>query len=543
MSMRKIRSLTAKHTALAFMLGMAFIVVCYVGLPFDFSADHPLNIRSAEDLSYGELAKLIVNPFSLAWFYPPGTDLMAYVRPLQFIILKVFYSFSYELVPFHITAAIGHGLLLAFIFFIIHRYTRKYLWGWLGCVLYISFPSNAYLMLSDCSLDFQYFVSCLDLIAVLLMVSLSTQKKRFVIKLLSLFFLFGIMIKLKSTEKIFPIILLAFLVWRSKYIIGMIGKKRTCAILVMLLASFIYVIPVIGMFPGVEAKFKAHPKYSVSKDEGAMAFSVENMVKRTFFVSSNDIDWRVFTERSLNLYSFTGNFTHLFGLVLWVGIIIMALTRFRSKDQIKNHFFWIMFIWFCAVIVGFGSGTPLQASRMLNFAYVPAIILFLISLDTAERSLHFYKLYRVLMIVLFSVSIYSNFFIFAQILRHSGGLQYSLAKAESDVLSDLMRREFGSRELYDRHVEVKKRFLVFDWHDDIGGGKKDKIAFLFSRNEHPFYMDDLIETVAVYRFGAYSFLDAKPLAFRWFQLLAKIYPNSWGRNHTVYVFKIYRDKN
>ena len=235
-------------TALAsFLYGFSFIAICYIGLPVDFTADHVSNIRNTAAISYPELFKLILNPTTPAWFYPPGDGSMAYVRPLHFLLMKFYFNqFNYSLPPFHITAAIGNGILGLVLFFFIYHWTRNLFLGFLGIVLYSSLPSNYFTMSSTFAMDFQHFIGLFTLSSLFLFGQLTLKKNKagtFALQLLGWVVTTWLVIKLKSSEKIVPVICGAFLVLRWKFISARIGLRKTVILLLVVLGMAVLVVP------------------------------------------------------------------------------------------------------------------------------------------------------------------------------------------------------------------------------------------------------------------------------------------------------------
>jgi len=191
------------NTIAVFFVGFLFIFSLYAGLPIDFNADHiTINVRGADTMSYSELISLILNPLTPAWFYPPN-GLMEYLRPLEFLGIKLLFHVSnYSLTPFHLTAAITNGILMVIFLLIIFYVTRSLFWSWLGVLLYLSFPSNLFLMLSTFSVDFQYSVSILSTVALILfgLATLRPMKKStFFLSLMGWIITVWFAIKLKSS--------------------------------------------------------------------------------------------------------------------------------------------------------------------------------------------------------------------------------------------------------------------------------------------------------------------------------------------------------
>src|SRR3989338_1952565 len=163
------------HLTASFLFGFIFIFINYAGLPIDFHADYVNDsLKSLETTTPLSLLKRTLNPLTPGWFYPPN-GMMEHMRPLQILMFHIFHKLvPFSLVPFHISAAVGYGLLAVILFYIIAYWTKKSLYGWLAVVLYASFPSNFFIMTSITSFDFQYYVSIFSLAILVLLFTLTS---------------------------------------------------------------------------------------------------------------------------------------------------------------------------------------------------------------------------------------------------------------------------------------------------------------------------------------------------------------------------------
>ena len=556
-----------------FLFGFAVIYACYVGLPVDFNSDYiASNIRGADSLSYLKLIRLTLNPLTPAWFYP-SAGLMEYLRPLQFLLMKLFFDwFHYSLIPFHVSTAVGHGFLLTIFALIIFYYTRSILLSWLGALLYASFPSNFFMLVSTFALDFQFFLSILTLVALFLFGLLTFGKLKsklsFFLGVLGWICASWLAIKLKSSEKIIPFICLAFLIFRLRFVIGRIGLLRMWILILGIAGMMILVIPFKPFESwtndqGFTSKETASIQPSSEKDKQTLSFQWNNLLERTFFVPGGEFPFTTVVRRNIP-QSFTENYGFFLGWLFWVSLLLTPIVLARSKvstdlpfrdqeGEMKRHCFWLMLIWFGATIAGFANGLNVRDIRLLNFAYVPSVLLLFMMVGTLEQN--FFSaakkrlFFRIAVAVFVLYTSFSNFFILAKLLGHFGGFQNALVRAEKDVFQSFYHESPDERTLYERHQDLENRALVVDWYQlpenwfqaAVEKLNREKTVYVYTRTAQSERLEKFktagYEPIFLKR---YDFLDAKPLIFRAFKRVAEVkhLTGTSGKENAILVYQI-----
>lgn len=526
------------NLGLAFLVGFLFIFFCFVGLPVDFNADHLEGIQSVNSLSYVDLVRLILNPLTPAWFFPPDTNWMGYLRPLQYLIIKAYFDwFGYGLVPFHLTVAVGLGLLNVLFFVLIFYATQSLLYAWLGAILYASFPSNFFLHASIFSMDLIYYVSILSILALALFGFLTfgmwKKKLHFLVALFGFVLTIWLVIKLKSTEKILPFVCLGFLLMRFKFILSRIGRFRLALLFSSLLAMWLMVIPLkpfeywLENLPHQGRPVSFEP--TTQKDRVTFSFSWKNLIQRTFYVPGGEFPFLIPHRREIPR-SFTENLGFFLGWLFWLGVLLIPFILTRSKEKngdAYRHGLGLVLVWFTATILGFSNGQPVLNTRFLNFGYVPSVLLFLGSVGWLEQRF-FSEARRRLFLrgILSLLVIYTtitNFGFFAMLLGHFGGIQDALVRAEKDVFRSFYGEESDDRTLYERHLELENRAVIIDWYDlpadwfEMAEGKlrREKKLYFYARGPESEKLKRFVDGgYAVTLWKSYSFFDAKPLFFK-----------------------------
>lgn len=518
----------AKHLIGCFFFGFLFIFSYWVGLPTDFNADHlTINLRGAEASSYLDLIQRVLDPRTPAWFYPTDRH-MEFLRPLQFLGMKLCLDlFQSSLVPAHLVAAVGSGLLSVAFFVLIFHWTQSLLFAWLGVLLYASFPSNYNMLTSTFSFDFQYFISCLSLTALLTFSRLTFGhfKKGFAFAGAVLLWVASIWlaIKLKSSEKILPIICLAFLLWRLPFLRNHLKGWRLAVLVLALLGMSILIVPLSP--PSAVSPDQSEP--AVSKDKITFSFHWKNMLARTFYVPGGEFPFFTLWRHELPR-SFTENYGFFLGWFFWMSLIMtpILLTR-RRCDEAKEHDFWMILIWFLATIGGFGNGLSVYDTRFLNFAYVPSVLLlFLMAHFFLRRWTPGGIQKRFFQVVLAAAVLYTalpNFGKYTKLSLHGGGMQHSLVQTETDIFKVAYGREPQGWELYQRHHDLETERIAVDWYElppDWRRGLDAKLdlsgtVYFFARFADSPRLQELKEAgYAVELWKSYDFVDAKPAIFR-----------------------------
>jgi hypothetical protein len=544
------------NLSLVLLLGFGFIYACYVGLPYDFCADHPKNIRGVESVSYEKLVQLVADPRTPVWFYPPGAraDLMVYVRPLQFLLIKTYYDlFGYSLPGIHLTAAIGCGALMAIVFSFIAYWTGSLLLGWLGVILYLSFPSNFFTLFTVAAEDSQFFLSIITLSSLLLFGSLTSQRAKkgsLCLKWILWVICIWLAIKLKSTEKILPFVCLAFLIWQFRPIQTLIGSRRIGLLILTIAGMLIFVVPSKACYKrffekpaDVKITVTSGTPASTAKDKKAFAFQWRNALRRTFYASGEKFSLKSLVFREKNPLSFTENYGFALGTLFWLGLLfaIFSWTGIMPRHPLPDglphrelftHYFKLVFVWFGFVLAGFSSGMDLTENRFLNFAYIPSVLLFFMMAGVSLKYLASHasrsRLFRFLIVLLVGVSALSNLAVFSKLLGFYGGRGSAFVRAEKDIFPLVYGKDPDTRSLYEKHPELEQRAVVVSWYEypkDWTEIVREKLlseprVFLYLKEPDAERFEKLKGSgISAELWKQYDFLDAEPVAFRFLKTL------------------------
>lgn len=528
-----------------FIFGFCFIYAAYVGLPVDFNADHVNNVQGTEAVSYETLIRMIINPFTPAWFYP-AEGRMEYLRPLQFLLMKFYFEkFHYSLVPYHVTAAAGHGILLVIFSIFIYFFSRNILFAWLAALLYTSFPTNFFMMTSVFSMDFQYYVSLLSIASLSLFGFLTFQKVKskviFVGSVLTWLITMWLAIKLKSSEKVLPFIMVSFLLLRASFILKRIGWLRTIILVLLLVSATPLVVPLKCFERWTPKQVDVMPSIqtfpTTKKDKTAFSFQWKNIVQRTFFVPGGEFPFTTMRRRQTPK-SFTENYGFFLGWVFWLGLpwLLWFMVLHRRKpcskevevrEEVRRHCLWLIILWFAATIAGFANGISVYDTRLLNFAYVPSIFLFFSILSIFEKN-YFNNVtkrlsFQILLTTFVLYTCLSNFSILGKLISHFGGIQDALVRSEKDIFFAVYHEPPTEKTLYERHGELESRVAVIDWYElpadwlqtAIEKLNREGIIYFYARSADSERLQELRKAgYPVVFWKRYDFLDAKPLFFR-----------------------------
>ena len=542
------------HVLGVFFFAFLFIMVCYVGLPIDFNADYVrTHVRGLTFLSTEELVRNILNPTTPAWFYPEDGR-MEYLRPLQVLIFNfIHYLFPFNMVPFQILAGIGNGLLGVFFYLFIFYWTRKPILGWLAVIFYCSFPTNYFIMSSVSPIDFQFFISAMSALALVIfaLLTMGQFKKRlsFVAAILLSIILIWLGIKLKSTEKILPFVCLTFFLRRSPFILKRIGRFRFSVIFITMLATMILVVPLKSFEAWTEQDSLMKDNTSTitvtpttKKDKQTFSFQWRNLVQRTFYVTGGEFPFTT-PYRNKTPRSFTENWGMFLSWPFWISIVLTPLTLLRMKsteDGVNplrtepfRHFYFLFLTWFCATIAGFANGADLTEIRLLNFAYVPAVFLFFVSVaflfDQLIDNEKIKKLTMAILIVAVIMTSSNNYALLLELIGHFGGMQDNIVKAETETYRSFFKEEPKGVALYDHHQELEDRVVFVDWYvhsenwrDQIDEKLKNEgIVYFYTRtpdSERLRALEKLGYHVALWK--RFDFLNSNPFIFRMFRVTA-----------------------
>lgn len=538
-------------TALAaFLFGFAFIAFFYIGFPVDFTADHISNIRDTSAFSYGELFRFILNPTTPAWFYPPGDGSMAYLRPLQFFLMKLYFNaFDYALPPFHLTAAIGNGILGLVLFTFIYQWTRNRLLAFLAIVFYSSLPSNFFTMSSTFSMDFQHYIGLTTLSALFLFGQLTLKKTktsaRFILLVAGWVIMTWLAIKLKSSEKVIPFICGAFVVLRFQFILRKIGRTKTVLIFGVIASLMILVVPLqsFDAWIGKDAKTVSLTPSS-EKDKAALSFHWKNLIQRAFYVPGGEVPFTTLFRDSVPR-SFSENFGFFMSWFFWLSLLFapFMLPRFKNTAALSEeadsresyvHYFYLFFIWFSSAVAGFSNGLSVFDTRFLNFAYVPSMLLLFMLIHLVSQNFFTAQNRRWFFVVIAFLILFSaltNFALLGRLLTHFGGMQSTVVRAETAVYRDFFKAEPSSTSLYEKHPELESRVNFIDWYDHGPEWfeaaetklKKEGVLYFYTREGEAPRLKQLGEAgYEINALGSYALLDSEAGIFRFLRSVSKI---------------------
>ncbi len=224
------------HRILAFGFGFFVIFSFYYGLPYDFNADLLRDETVTKSVSYPQLFHFLLTPTTPAWFFYEN---MAQLRPFMYVLHKYFFeTFGANLSAVHLIVALAHGLLALVFFSVIYWITGRKLYSWLLLFLYASFPTNGVMLAGYVSLEIQFLLSALEILAFAALIRLTWNPPPSFFKRALLIFswlaITWLAIKWKSSEKILPFVYLAFLILTSFKIKQ---KARTPLLLVLILVN------------------------------------------------------------------------------------------------------------------------------------------------------------------------------------------------------------------------------------------------------------------------------------------------------------------
>jgi len=557
------------HLIGVFTFAFGFIVICYLGLPIDFNRDYLIVcLGSLTRVDYSELIKLTLNPLTPGWLYPPDR-LMEYLRPITTLLFQLGHQWMpYSLIPFHLAAALGHGLLAIYLFVIIDYFTKRALYGWLAVIFYASLPSNFFMMSSISSFDFQYFVSVLSLTALALFYYLTLGRFKRPLTF-CLFVVLWIMtvwinIKLKSSEKILPFVFLFFLLIKFPFILKRIALRRISLLFVGITSMMLLVVPL----KPFESWIHAHPskqgtvvvsadKSAGKKETRALSFKWKNAVQRTFFIPGGNFPFTTLQVRKTPR-SVSENFGFFPSWILWVGLLLLPILQKKQQKQSdldeenKIHGTVLILVWFFVILAGFSSGADLMDLRFLNFAYVPGIFLLFLIISNLEHFL-FKSIPLIFAFVIASIMIFTsvlNFGQLAKLVGHFSGIQDALVRAERDVYTDFFNEEPKGRSLYERHQELEDRAVLVNWYQlpvlwmNLAKEKinREGQLYFYTRELEPERLTQLRQAgYSAKLWKRYNFFDAKPVLFGLFKQINALsgrYRNRKAQNSEVIVYKI-----
>lgn len=531
------------HHILALCFGFFVIFSLYYGLPYDFNADLLRDEAVTSTVSYSQLFRFLLTPTTPAWFFYEN---MAELRPFMYVLHKFFFeTFGANLPAVHLIVALAHGLLALVFFSVIYRITGRKLYSWLLLFLYASFPTNAVMLAGYVSLEIQFLLSALEILALAALVCLTWNPPPSVFKrallIFSWFAITWLAIKWKSSEKILPFIYLGFLILTGLKIKQKAGASLLAALILMNLFMFLLAVPLKQTKPAPVNENRN--QVFLQKEKQMTRFQIPTLIARTLSLPGGE-NPLLAVELDESPNSFTGNLGFFLGWFFWLSLFGAPLIYFlkrrslpaADKEQIKLRFHaaLLVFLWFAAVVAGFGMGNIVTEVRYLNYALVPAILLFAFFLRFTEDFLSPQNLTRKIVPLLFSAmfifTIIQNFKFLTKWIGFYGGIQHTVYESEKMIYQDFFKTSPEPMEFLRKHGELGKRATLVTWYDlkedwFLEARKRleqEKVLYVKSRGEP----DDKVERFRqegfrVEKRANFSFYDAKPLFFRYSKLLVQ----------------------
>lgn len=565
----------APHLIFAFLFSCSLIYACYVGLPVDFNSDYlDDNVRSVRETTPLQLVRYVLNPLTPAWFYTPRPYL-EHIRPLRILIFHLIHRWAlFSILPYQVLGALSHGILSAGLWFVVFYWTKRLLWAWFAIFLYASFPSNFYLMTSSVSSDFQFFMSVLFLSTLSLFFMLShgqfKSKRSYTIAIMTWVLLIWVAIKLKPSGKFIPFICIGFSLLRSRVILQQLGRLRSAILGAVLISTMILIVPLKPFEAWLNDMASSSSntlgiRPSSQKDLRLFSFNLKKGLERIFFQPDSDNPVAILYRKE-SPRTFTESIGFFLGWFFWIGIILAPFklipfavrspSRTNEWDEAFQHYYWILFVWFAMILVGFTSGVSVTDIRYLDFGYVPFVMLFFIMAYAFEtkvlRQRHLLRFYfRAFIAIAILHATILNFRDLGKLVGHFGGMQSVLVRAEKDVFQQVYGRPPAEEiELYDRHQALERRAIVVDWYDSMDHGfdeaieklKREKMIYFYTRRSDSARLMDFQDVgYSVTLWKRYDFLDSEPIAFKILKGINQIIEKMGGQplKHEILVYRIH----
>lgn len=389
--------------AAVFVTGCFFTIFFYLGLPFGFSADYVEFINTSAQFNFKQLILMTLEPYTPGWFFMDGLG-MAHLRPVQYLIFKFYYVvFGAGPLPYQIGEAVACGFLCALMFALILKITRSALYGWLGILLYLSFPTNFFAI--NLFLTPVYFLSLLTLLIFVIFGNLTFHGGRswrgFILGALALYFLVLMAIKLKSAEKTIPPILITFLLLRSGQILRAIGKGKYALLFGVSIVMMLLVVPVSYFGPGKSlssdgaetpiGEEKIRLEGSARKESMIRKFNLTNVYGRVVQDEEGEFPFTTLFRKTAPK-SLSEAFGFFMNWIFWLLLPLMLFvvpwsdkTARGNKSLESAHYFWLLLLWSGFIVMGFGGKFASTHLAYLNYLFLPAVPFFFIMLSFFER--------------------------------------------------------------------------------------------------------------------------------------------------------------
>lgn len=547
------------HRILAFLFGFFVIFTLYYGLPYDFNADLLRDEAVTSSLSYSQLFRSTLTPTTPAWFFYEN---MAELRPFMYITHKFFFeTFGANLPAVHLIMALAHGILALVFLSIVYWITGRKLYTWLLLILYASFPTNGVMLAGYVSLEIQFLLSALEILAFAALVKLTWNPPNSIFKrsllILSWLAITWLAIKWKSSEKILPFVYFAFLILRGIKIKQRVGAGLWTILIGMNLCMFLLAVPF--KQSSTSAQRENQTEVFLQKEKQMTKFKISTLVARALSLPGEENPLlKLELDESPN--SFTGNLGFFLGWFFWLSLLILPLIYFlkritfppvpREQLELRFHAALLFFLWFASVVAGFGMGNVLTEVRYLNYALVPAILLLAFFLKFAEGFLPKHapvqKVATLAFCAMLVFTIIQDFGFLTKWVGFYGGIQHAVYESEKMIYEDYYKTRPDPMEFLRKHGELGRRATLVTWYDHredwFGEARsrlsQEKVLYVKSRGEPDDKLDKFQkEGLRVEKMANFSFYDAKPLFFSFSKLLIENRLKK-NKNLQVVVYKV-----
>ncbi len=533
------------HAAVAAACVVCLYFTCCWGIPLDFTSDLSTIYATTKQVGFQSLICKLFNPLTPAWFF---LDDMMQLRPGQFLILKLMEHFhGMDLPTSHAIAFAGMGFLAFLLFLVLWEVSGSTLLAWLGVLLYGTFPTHVYSMISDIPMDFQYWELLLTMGAILLfwrLLSLADalSVRSFWLNVAGVIVLTCLAIKLKSAAKVVPFIFSALLAVCAVQKTPKTFSRRFIALAILVMALFVLVVPMVHRLP------------SSAKESYSLQFNLHYAAQRIFQSRPENV-FQLFTLKRFEPGSITESYGFFLGWVFWGGLTIALLRAIcpYNKKSVSFEFkdlFLPSLLWFLAAMAGFAMGQPPLGSnnRYLNYGLLPSVLLLFSSLCFVDKTFPVLsgtkKIIRRVFVAACIITILQNTLLFVQSVRHLVAFQWASVEAEKEVFRTSMQREpMDHEELFRFHFGQGEDMLCHEWERDDFRNQQEILRklqyrdtiYLLSRSNAPQLVGylkganvscDLQRTLYLY--------DAPPLIFKLAKALKR------GKEHYVCVFQLRR---
>ncbi len=536
--------------AAVFLTGFFFVIIFYLGLPIDFIRDYLDHLAMLNTFDYSDLVLLHFNPLSPGWFF---IEDIYYLRPGTGLLTKPFHAlFGALATPYFVWEAIACGVLCCLLYAIIRRASGRALEGWLGVLLYLSFPTNFLAVTLHPATEYHF--SVLRFLAFVFFSRLVLEPRadtaRFVLTALGWYLAVLFAIKLKASEKLLPFVFLAYLALRATATLQGAGASRYLTLVAVALLMLVSVPPLLeprSPEPAFLTQLKLEaaqrtepgPAGWERKEDLIRTFSVRHAVEQLLQNSQEDAPFTTLL-RQRGPRSFSGSLGLVPAWLFWIGAFAgpWVLARLRARRpghaDALAHSFVLFGTWTLAVGMTFASALMENDLRYLNFLFVPAVPFLFASCAVLTKSLGRLAgtALRIVFVAGLALTLVTNFsFFVSDYVYRVGGRRFAEVEAIRTAFEDFQGRPPVGDELQAARNELGGTVLLTDWQEtwqdrlrkkseplerggiDLSGFRGRKLYLLTHERETRSLEPFLDQGARADLLREISYLDAPTLAF------------------------------